>query len=251
MKRYSYQNSYLFLSSIIFLVVWEIIAKIVGNQMIFPDILSVFNSLIEILKNENFLIILFNTLKKAVVSLIVSFFLGSVLGILSYRYKICDMIFFPFINFIKSIPTIVVIILVLIWSKVEFVPFFAGIMIVLPIIYENIIGGIESIDRDLIKMARIYNVSRFLIYRDIYIPSIYFHLSSTLPSIVGLALKVIIAGEVLAQDTLSIGGEIFMGKIYLESATIFAWIIIIILVNFLIEVTIKSFNRKMSSWRKE
>lgn len=74
MKRYSYQNSYLFLSSIIFLVVWEIIAKIVGNQMIFPDILSVFNSLIEILKNENFLIILFNTLKKAVVSLIVSFF---------------------------------------------------------------------------------------------------------------------------------------------------------------------------------
>ncbi len=67
MKRYSYQNSYLFLSSIIFLVVWEIIAKIVGNQMIFPDILSVFNSLIEILKNENFLIILFNTLKKAVI----------------------------------------------------------------------------------------------------------------------------------------------------------------------------------------
>ena len=135
MKRYSYQNSYLFLSSIIFLVVWEIIAKVVGNQMIFPDILSVFNSLIEILKSGNFLIILFNTLKKAVVSLIVSFFLGSVLGILAYRYKICDMIFFPFINFIKSIPTIVVIILVLIWSKVEFVPFFAGIMIVLPIIY--------------------------------------------------------------------------------------------------------------------
>lgn len=74
MKRYSYQNSYLFLSSIIFLVVWEIIAKVVGNQMIFPDILSVFNSLIEILKSGNFLIILFNTLKKAVISLVVSFF---------------------------------------------------------------------------------------------------------------------------------------------------------------------------------
>ena len=56
MKRYSYQNSYLFLSSIIFLVVWEIIAKVVGNQMIFPDILSVFNSLIEILKSGNFLL---------------------------------------------------------------------------------------------------------------------------------------------------------------------------------------------------
>lgn len=251
MKKYSYQNSYLFLSSIIFLIVWEVLAEVVGNQMIFPDILSIFNSLIEILKNENFLFILFNTLKKSIICLIISFFLGSVLGILSYRYKICEMIFFPFINFIKSIPTIVVIILILIWSKVEFVPFFAGIMIILPIIYENIIGGIESIDRELIKMAKIYNVSRFLIYKDIYLPSVYFYLSSTLSSIVGLTLKVIIAGEVLAQDSLSIGGEIFMGKIYLESATIFAWIIVIILMNFLIEVTIKNFNRKMNIWRKE
>lgn len=251
MKRYSYQNKYLFLSPIAFIIAWEIIAKIVGNSMIFPDILDIFNSLIDIIKNENFLIILFNTLKKATISLIVSFFLGSLLGILSYKCSFFYLIFFPFINFIKSIPTIAVIILVLIWSKVEFVPFFAGIMIVLPIIYENIIGGIESIDRDLIKMAKIYNVSKFLIFKDIYLLGVYFFLVPSLSAIVGLTLKVIIAGEVLAQDSLSIGGEIFMGKIYLESATIFAWIIIIIFINFFIEFLIKKINTKLNCWRKQ
>lgn len=250
MKRYSYQNNYLFLSPVIFIGVWEIIARIIGNSMIFPDILDIFNSLVNIIKNRDFLIILFNTLKKATISLVISFFLGSMLGVLSYRYKFCYLIFFPFINFIKSIPTIAVIILVLIWSKVEFVPFFAGMMIVLPIIYENILGGIESIDNDLVKMAKIYNVSKFLIFKDIYLSGVYFFLAPSLSAIIGLTLKVIIAGEVLAQDSLSIGGEIFMGKIYLESATIFAWIIIIILVNFLIEITIKNFNLKLNRWRK-
>lgn len=250
MKRYSYQNNYLFLSPVIFIGVWEIIARLVGNSMIFPDILDIFNSLVNIIKNRDFLIILFNTLKKATISLVVSLFLGSMLGVLSYRYKFFYLIFFPFINFIKSIPTIAVIILVLIWSKVEFFPFFAGMMIVLPIIYENILGGIESIDNDLVKMAKIYNVSKFLIFKDIYLSGVYFFLAPSLSAIIGLTLKVIIAGEVLAQDSLSIGGEIFMGKIYLESATIFAWIIIIILVNFLIEITIKNFNLKLNRWRE-
>lgn len=251
MKRYSKQNNYLFLSPIIFVVIWEIVAKLVGNSMIFPNIIDIFYSLIEIIKNENFLVILFNTLKKAVVTLLVSLFLGSVLGVLSYRYKLCYLIFFPFINLIKSIPTIAVIILVLIWSKVEFVPFFAGTMIVLPIIYENILGGIDSIDKDLIKMANIYKVSKFSIFKDIYLPAVYFFLASTLSAITGLVLKVIIAGEVLAQDSLSIGGEIFMGKIYLESANIFAWIIIIIFINFVAEICIKCLNRRLNSWRKQ
>lgn len=251
MKRYSKQNNYLFLSPIIFLIIWEIVARFVGNSMIFPNIAEIFYSLIDIIKSDNFLIILFNTLKKSVITLLTSMFLGSFLGVLSYNYKLCYLIFFPFINFIKSIPTIAVIILVLIWSKVEFVPFFAGIMIALPIIYENILGGIDSIDRDLIKMANIYNVSKFLIFKDIYLPGVYFFLSSTLSAITALVLKVVIAGEVLAQDTLSIGGEIFMGKIYLESGSIFAWIIIIIFINFVIELFIKCLNKRLNSWRKQ
>ena len=156
---------------------------------------------------------------------------------------------FPFFSFLKSIPTIAVIILVLIWSNVEIVPIITGIMILLPLVYENILGGIDSIDRDLLKMADIYKISKIDIFKGIYIPGVYYFSSAGIPALIALTLKVVIAGEVLSQGSLSIGGEIFIGKIYLETSSIFAWIVIVILINFLLDVFLKNINKKFTRWR--
>lgn len=251
MKKYLYQNSWIGVSLLFFIILWEIIAKAVGNELIFPSLLNIFSSLREIIGKQEFLTIVLHTLRRTAMSIGVSIGVGIVCSTLSYRYRFFYLLFFPFFTFIKSIPTIAVIILVLIWSSVEMVPFVAAVLILLPILYENILGGIDSIDKDLLKMADIYKVSQKDTIAGIYIPSVYFFTASTLPSVVGLALKVVIAGEVLAQESFSIGGEIFMGKIYLESSSIFAWIIIVIGINFLIDLSIKYFNGKISRWRKQ
>ena len=116
--------------------------------------------------------------------------------------------------------------------------------------YENILGGIDSIDKNIIKMADIYKVSKIDILKGIYIPGVYYFSTSVIPTLIALALKVVIAGEVLSQDSLSIGGEIFIGKIYLESPSIFAWIIIIVFINFSLDIFFKKLNDKLTEWRK-
>ncbi|WP_302820381.1 ABC transporter permease [Fusobacterium ulcerans] len=250
MRKYLCQSRWLLLSPLLFIIVWEIISRIVGNDLIFPGIPSIFKALIDIIKGKDFLSIVFHTLKRTGISIGISLVIGILCGILSYRYKFFYILFFPFFSFLKSIPTIAVIILVLIWSNVEAVPIITGIMILLPLIYENILGGIDSIDRDLLKMADIYKVSKIDILKGIYIPGVYYFSSSGIPTLIALTLKVVIAGEVLSQGSLSIGGEIFMGKIYLESSSIFAWIIIIILINFLLDISLKKLNKELTKWRK-
>ena len=66
----------------------------------------------------------------------------------------------------------------------------------------------------------------------------------------GLTFKVIIAGEVLSQESLSIGGEIFINKIYLESSNIFAWIIVVIVLNYFLEKGLKTINNRVCRWEK-
>lgn len=249
MKKYLYQNSWI--SLLFFMIVWEGIARTVDNELIFPSLVSIFTSLTDIVQRQDFSSIIFHTIKRTGMSIAVSIVLGVVCSTLSYRYRFFYLLFFPFLTFLKSIPTIAVIILVLIWSSAEMVPFVAAVMILLPLFYENILGGIDSIDKDLLKMADIYKVSLIDTIRGIYIPSIYFFIAPSFPSTAGLALKVVIAGEVLAQESLSIGGEIFMGKIYLESSAIFAWIIIVIGINFVLDLGIKYFNKRIGRWRKQ
>lgn len=249
MKKYLFQSRWLFISPLMFIVIWEIISKIIGNDLIFPGLVSIFNAFINIIKEKNFLLIVFHTLKRTAISIGISLIIGILCSILSYKYRFFYILFFPFFSFLKSIPTIAVIILVLIWSNVEIVPIITGIMILLPLIYENILGGIDSIDRDLLKMADIYKIPKIDIFREIYIPGVYYFSSAGISSLVALTLKVVIAGEVLSQGSLSIGGEIFMGKIYLETSSIFAWIIIVILINFLLDIFLKKGNKKLTKWR--
>lgn len=249
MKKYLFQSRWLFISPLLFMVIWEIISKIIGNDLIFPGVLSIFNAFINIIKEKNFLLIIFHTIKRTGISIGISLIIGILCSILSYKYRFFYILFFPFFSFLKSIPTIAVIILVLIWSNVEIVPIITGIMILLPLIYENILGGIDSIDRDLLKMADIYKIPKIDIFKEIYIPGVYYFSSAGISALIALTLKVVIAGEVLSQGSLSIGGEIFMGKIYLETSSVFAWIIIVILINFLLDIFLKKGNKKLTKWR--
>ena len=47
-------------------------------------------------------------------------------------------------------------------------------------------------------MSKVFKVPTKRVVRDIYIPSIYYSISSNIPSYIGLTFKVIIAGEVLS-----------------------------------------------------
>ena len=240
------QNSSKILSLIFFLIIWEGVAFYIDNSLLFPRIGEIASSLKNILIEQSFIFILWNTLNRFFISIIISI----ILAVISYNYNFIQLILSPFIIFLRAVPTIAIIILVLIWSSVEVVPIVVGVLILFPILYESILGGIEGVDKNLIKMSRVFKVSNRRVIKDIFIPSIYFSISPSLPSYIGLTFKVIIAGEVLSQESLSIGGEIFINKIYLESPNIFAWIIVIIFLNYILERGLKFLNNRVCRWKK-
>lgn len=249
MKRFM-QNSSKFLSLFFFLIIWEGVALYIDNSLLFPRIQEVFHSLVNLLLGEDFFFILWNSLSRFFISVVVALIFSTIFSILSYKYEFIKFLLSPFIVFLRAVPTIAIIILVLIWSSVERVPIVVGFLILFPILYEGILGGIKNVDKNLLKMSKVFKVPTSRVVRDIFIPSVYYSISSNIPSYVGLTFKVIIAGEVLSQESLSIGGEIFINKIYLESSNIFAWIIVVIILNYLLERGLKFINSRVCRWEK-
>lgn len=249
MKRFM-QNSPKFLSIFFFLIIWEGVALYIDNSLLFPRVSEIFLSLKNLVASRDFILILWNTLSRFFISIVFSLILAIIFSVASYRYEVISFLLFPFIIFLRAVPTIAIIIVVLIWSSVERVPIVVGMLILFPILYESILGGIKNVDKNLLKMSKVFKVPTKRVVRDIYIPSIYYSISSNIPSYIGLTFKVIIAGEVLSQESLSIGGEIFINKIYLESSNIFAWIIVVIVLNYLLEKGLKTINSRVCRWEK-
>ena len=249
MKRFM-QNSPKFLSIFFFLIIWEGVALYIDNSLLFPRVSEIFLSLKNLVASGDFILILWNTLSRFFISIVFSLILAIIFSVASYRYEVISFLLFPFIIFLRAVPTIAIIIVVLIWSSVERVPIVVGMLILFPILYESILGGIKNVDKNLLKMSKVFKVSTKRVVRDIYIPSIYYSISSNIPSYMGLTFKVIIAGEVLSQERLSIGGEIFINKIYLESSNIFAWIIVVIVLNYFLEKGLKTINNRVCRWKK-
>ena len=249
MKRFM-QNSPKFLSIFFFLIIWEGVALYIDNSLLFPRVSEIFLSLKNLVASRDFILILWNTLSRFFISIVFSLILAIIFSVASYRYEVISFLLFPFIIFLRAVPTIAIIIVVLIWSSVEKVPIVVGVLILFPILYESILGGIKNVDKNLLKMSKVFKVPTKRVVRDIYIPSIYYSISSNIPSYIGLTFKVIIAGEVLSQESLSIGGEIFINKIYLASSNILAWIIVVIVLNYFLEKGLKTINNRVCRWKK-
>lgn len=232
-KRYS------MISKFIIIFIWILLSKLINNEVMIPTIKSTLISLLNIARDESFFIIIRMTILRSLVGFLISLLLAILLGILSNISKFIYNFMIPVLNFLKSVPTMAIIILALIWLNNNIAPMFVGFIMVFPILYETVLNGILNVDSKIVDMAKLYKVSKTTLIKDIYIPSVFINLKTVFTSTLGLNLKMVIAGEALAQPKHAIGSNLQLQKLYLNTPGVFAWIIIILLTINILEYSLK------------
>lgn len=250
MRDYIWKNKkYTYISIAILTLCWILSSKIVNNDVIIPSPRSTIYSLITIITGENFAKYIFKTLSRSLYSFLISVGLSILIGIPAGIAKVFYNMMIPIVSILKSVPTMAIIILTLIWLSSDTAPILIGIIVVFPILYESVVKGMLNVDGKLIQMANLHSVRIGNIIKDIYIPTVYIYLSSVLGSAFGLTLKSVIAGEVLGQPRFSIGGSLQLEKLYLNTSGVFAWIIVVVILTALIEQGIRIIFIKSNSWK--
>lgn len=231
------KDKYIKCCSLIFLlIVWHVLALAVGSELKLPSPKATFISVYDIVNSHGFLSVILSTFIRGILSIILSLFLAITLGFLSGILKNFNYFLQPYITIIRSTPTMAVIfILLTTFSNGGIASIAICVLVSFPILYSNVLKGIQNVNQSFIQMAEIYQVKKVLILKDIYLPSIKNYVIAGLSATVGLNFKVMISAEVIGEVKNSMGKALYIANANLKKPEVFAWCIILILLVWIID----------------
>ena len=217
------------------LAVWQAADMAIDNTIVFVGPIDVIRSFSLLLPDPEFWQAIARSFGRISLGFLAAFLSGILVGGLAFKYRLLRELLDPLILLVKSVPVASFVILALIWIGSQNLAVFISFLVVFPMLYVNTITGLEHADRKLLEMAGVFSVGLTGRIRFIYLPALYPYLTSSCLVALGMSWKSGIAAEVIGIPSLSIGENLYMAKIYLSTADLFAWTIVIILVSALFE----------------
>ena len=243
MKTFISRNKNIFIL-IFWLLIWEILYLLINKDIVIPAPINVFKKLYSLIFEKSFWLSIFYSSLKTLLGFLGALVLGSIFAFLIHYSNLLKLLLTPIFAIIKSTPIVSFILLSLLFIHSSFVPLFIALIMVLPIIFESVYTGIESVDKKYLEMAKIYNYSKLDIFKNIYVKKVLPYFASSSIIGIGFAWKSAVAAELISSVKYSIGNEIYKAKLYLETDTLFAWTIVIILLSILFTKIFTIFMRK-------
>lgn len=234
-KYFNYKKViYSLITIIILLTIWEIMATIKNEPMIFPHLTQIVKSFIGLFNPQNFKLF-FLTLFRIIVSVAISFIIALIIGFLYIWNENTYAFFKPIISLMRSIPLAIISIFLFILLNGVIAPIIITILVVLPIATEGILTAIKNIDQNILDDLKLVNTNIFASLFYVYLPLIKNYLLMVFIQTFGLGVKVMIMGEFICYTKNSIGKELSILKSSLDLSNLIAWGILIVIIVALVE----------------
>lgn len=217
-------------------LIWQSVALIVGEELFVPSPLSVATALYNLLLVGESWLIIFKSIVRVALGMIIATVFGIVLAFVTAKFKLLDKLFSPMISIIKATPVASFVILALIWLGSEMLPVLICSLMALPLIWIAVSDGIRAISKEDMNVAKIFNFKTAKTIRIVYIPTVAPYFISASKTAMGLAWKAGVAAEVIAHTPRSIGKSLSNARIYYEIPEVFAWTVLVIVLSMLIEL---------------
>lgn len=224
-----------FIILLFWLGVWQILAMCVDNFLLVVTPLQALRALLTLAGQVEFWRSAFDSLWRIALGFLLGAVLALFLAAVSYRYKITEEVLRPFMVFCKAVPVAVFAVLILIWWGSSMLAVAICFLVVFPNIYLNTLEGLKSADRGLLEMAEVFRLPYGTRFFYIYRPALKPFLLSAFQLSLGMCWKSGVAAEVIGTPDHSIGGALYLAKIYLDTADLFAWTVVIVVLSVLFE----------------
>jgi NitT/TauT family transport system permease protein len=217
------------------LVLWQIGAMALNNRLLLVTPLDVAIRLSTLCLEPDFLLAVSNSVVRIFSGYLVAMAAGTMLAAIAARLRLAEILLWPVMASVKSIPVASFIILCLIWLTSDRLSIFISFLMVLPIVYTHMLHGIQTTDRMLLEMASLFRVRWGDRLTFIHLPHLkpFFYSASSVS--IGLAWKAGIAAEVIGIPAGSIGEKLYEAKVYFLSADLFSWTVVIVAVSIAFE----------------
>lgn len=209
-----------------FIVLWEVLANLnIIDSFITSKPSRILNTLINLSSND-----LLHHIGVTTFETIVGFLLGTGLGVLIaiilWWSKFLEKVFEPFLVVLNSLPKVALGPIIILWvgaGTPAIIVMAMAISLVVTIL--EILNGFIRTDKDLIKMAKTFNSTKFQILTKIVIPANIGTFLNSLKVNIGLSLVGVISGEFLVSKAglgylIVYGGQVFKLDLVMTSVII-------------------------------
>ena len=225
-----------YLAALVFwLAVWQIASIFVGQKILLPSPIDAVKSFFTIIFTAKFLSAVGFTVSKILSGFFLALIASVVLVIISSVSKFAKAMISPLMSALKSVPVASFVILALIWINSAYLSAFICFVMVLPVLYINILSGIDSTPSEMKEMAKIYNIKPAKKALYIFTPNALPYFKSGCKIALGLCWKAGVAAELIGIPTGSLGEQLYFSKVYFLTSDLFAWTLVIILISVLFE----------------
>lgn len=220
-----------FLIILFWLGLWQLGAWAVGNHILLVGPIQVFSALARLLPEVDFWHSIITSFQTISFGFLAAFFAGIIAGSLAYAHPLVQEFLSPVVAFMKSVPVASFVILALIWMGSRYLSVLIAFLVVFPVIYVQTTAGLRSTDPELLEMAQVFHITGWRKYLGLYWPALLPYLVSSCRTALGMSWKSGIAAEVIGVPSGTIGEQLYLSKIYLSTAQLFAWTLVIILAS--------------------
>lgn len=231
------------------LVVWHLTALAVDNSLLLATPFRVLGELAGLIKAGDFWKTIFFSLLRIGSGFFLGLFAGIFLAVLSGHFSFVEELLSPLMNVFKTIPVASFVVLLLIWWGSSRLSIAISFLMVLPNIYMNTLEGLKSTDKRLLEMAQVFHMPFSTRFFYIYRPALRPFLKSGLQVALGMCWKSGVAAEVIGTPEWSIGGEIYMSKIYLNTAGVLAWTAAVVVLSMLFQKAVLGLAGCFFAWQ--
>ncbi|TVR93605.1 MAG: ATP-binding cassette domain-containing protein [Spirochaetaceae bacterium] len=211
------------------LLVWALLAQIVGRTILLPGPVATLASLIEIVRAPGFATVVAATVGRWGIALCLALPVAVLTGGAAGLSRIGAEFLRPLVSAARATPVISVILIALIWLPIPQVPVLVGFVVAYPLLHQGIADGLRSIDPELRELSRAYRWGAFRRVVHLEIPGSLPTVVSALAGALGMSWKAVLAAEVLSLPAFGIGSMLQDSRIYLDTAAVLAWTLIAVL----------------------
>lgn len=216
---------------ILWLIVWQLGSQALGQEILLVSPISVLVRLGSLIRTLPFWESIGFSLARISSGFLLAAFSGTLFAALAARFILFRELLTPLILTIKATPVASFIILALIWIPSRNLSVFISFLMVLPVMYTNVLGGIQATSRELLEMAQVFALPAGRTIRYIYVSQVLPFFRSACTIGLGLCWKSGIAAEVIGIPDGSIGEKLYNAKIFLNTPDLFAWTLVIVVVS--------------------
>ena len=221
-----------------------------NDRLVFPDVGEILAAFVRLLGTGKVWKQIGTTLLHLLEALALSSVIGTALGLVQGRSPFVRTLLRPLMILLRSIPMIVMTVIIMVLLRYDRVPLVASAMMLVPLISEATCEGFLRSEPEMIDVYRMNSGFSARVLFQVYLPLMAGYLKQAYVNAVGMGIKLAVTTEYLVQARDSLGKAVYSSAYFNEYAEIYAYALIMILLALAVSAAPKWIGRAAEAYKK-